>query len=204
MKIRSGFVSNSSSSSFIVIYDDIYDIEKFYFGTSYRESMEKIAKEIEEVYLNDPNFAIIFKQGSSGDCEKMMVQMNKEIINYIREQNLFRNKVFISLLDRVIILKRLVCKEDEPDFEERVGSYKRILDLAGNDENSFIDFRMNLDDSSIFKDTNNAFIKFKDYLERRNIFNPDYQRFGDISESYFNTLDEDDKEFYMTLAGELE
>lgn len=203
MKVRSGFVSNSSSSSFVIVYDDIYDIEKFYEGDSYKDNLEKIVKSIEETHLDDQNFAIIFKQGSSGECEKMMVQMNQEIINYIREHGLFRNKVFISLLDRAIILKKLINKEDEPDFEERVGSYRKILDLAGNDENSFIDFRINLDDSSIFKDTNNAFIRFKKYLERRNVFNPDYQRFGYISESYFNTLNEEDKEFYMFLAGVL-
>lgn len=203
MKIRHGFVSNSSSSSFVIIYDDIsYDM---YDDISYEEYLEKVAKAIiEEKYLDDPDFAIIFRQGSSGECEKMLVQMNQEIIDYIREHDLFRNKVFISLIDRMIILKRLVCKEDEPDFEEKVGNYKKILDLVGKDENSFIDFGMNLDYSSIFKDTDNAFVEFKDYLERRNVFNPDYQRFGYISESYFNTLDEEDKEFYMLLVGELE
>lgn len=202
MKTRNGFVSNSSSSSFVIIYDDIfYDM---YNDSSYKEHLEKVAKAVDERYLNDPDFAIIFRQGSSGDCEKMLVQMNQEIIDYIREHDLFRNKVFFSLIDRIIILKRLVCKEDEPDFEERVGNYRKILDLAGKDENSFIDFRINLDYSSIFKDTDNAFVKFKDYLERRNIFDQDYQRFGYISESYFNTLDEEDKEFYMSLVGELE
>lgn len=202
MKTRNGFVSNSSSSSFVIIYDDIfYDM---YNDSSYKEYLEKVAKAVDERYLNDPDFAIIFRQGSSGDCEKMLVQMNQEIIDYIRERDLFRNKVFFSLIDRIIILKRLVCKEDEPDFEERVGNYRKILDLAGKDENSFIDFRINLDYSSIFKDTDNAFVKFKDYLERRNIFDQDYQRFGYISESYFNTLDEEDKEFYMSLVGELE
>lgn len=202
MKTRKGFVSNSSSSSFVIIYDDIfYDM---YNDSSYKEHLEKVAKAVDERYLNDPDFAIIFRQGSSGDCEKMLVQMNQEIIDYIREHDLFRNKVFFSLIDRIIILKRLVCKEDEPDFEERVGNYRKILDLAGKDENSFIDFRINLDYSSIFKDTDNAFVKFKDYLERRNIFDQDYQRFGYISESYFNTLDEEDKEFYMSLVGELE
>lgn len=202
MKTRNGFVSNSSSSSFVIIYDDIfYDM---YNDSSYKEHLEKVAKAVDERYLNDPDFAIIFRQGSSGDCEKMLVQMNQEIIDYIREHDLFRNKVFFSLIDRIIILKRLVCKEDEPDFEERVGNYRKILDLAGKDENSFIDFRINLDYSSIFKDTDNAFVKFKDYLERRNTFDQDYQRFGYISESYFNTLDEEDKEFYMSLVGELE
>lgn len=201
MKTRNGFVSNSSSSSFVIVYDDMfYDM----YDISYKEYMEKVAKAIEEKYLDDPDFAIIFRHGSSGECEKMLVQMNQEIIDYIREHNLFRNKVFFSLIDRIIILKRLVCKEDEPDFEERVGNYKKIFDLVGKDENSFIDFRMNLDYSSLFKETEDAFIKFKNFLEIRNVFDPDYQRFGIISESYFNTLDEEDKEFYVSLAGELE
>jgi hypothetical protein len=61
----------------------------------------------------------------------------------------------------------------------------------------------NFDNSSIHKDDPLALEKFVSYLEIRHVFDPDYQRFGFISETEFNTMDEDIQEYYRYLAGEI-
>jgi|LSQX01.3.fsa_nt_gb hypothetical protein len=192
MKIRNGFVSNSSSSSFIISYRDIC-------GLSEVKEVGNVMSFVEDTYIDYPDFAFIFESGSSGECAKMLVCPDEEIKQYIKEHKLFTsNKRFNYLLEKVILLEHL--EEEDYDFADVVlavqnqtlGVIKSLLEKDKPLQFTEIPHYITFDNSSIYPHTKNKLEKFKKFVGNRGVFDPAYAKYGSMTEEdYEEFWDED-------------
>lgn len=150
MKMRNGFVSNSSSSSFILVYENLWTYWK---AGSETETPYENLKRIGKSFLDHEEFALIFECGNSGDCMPMLVIPNQEIKDFILEKKLFENKKFHESLEEVILLKKREVLDRAVYKFETVEQIRETLKLAEEfPETVCFDYGKSLDQSSIVND----------------------------------------------------
>ncbi len=188
MKFRNGFVSNSSSSSFIILFKNI--------PFSHACEFESARYLLEKMILLD-KYAIIFTQGSSGDQREMLVEIDEKIANYIISENLFANKRFMYLIEDFIRVEYLE-KTKYPDYREMsLGDWSNVLHkFRGFDKSLIVNTRRIFDYSSIEKNTGNTLMKFQDHLKWNGVFDPSYAKYGMMTEEEWDNQEDYMKKYF--------